>query len=37
MHRYRDVTPLSWGKRFHDRIFVSKTVMRLMAERGGHT
>lgn len=33
---YRDVTPLSWGERFHGRIFVSQAAMRLIAERGGH-
>jgi hypothetical protein len=37
MHLYRDVTPLSWGQRFHDRDFVSQAAMRLIAERGGHT
>jgi len=36
MHEYRDVTPLSWGERFHNRIFVSAPAMRLIAERGGH-
>lgn len=36
MHEYRDVSPLSWGQRFHKRIFVSEAAMRLIAERGGH-
>lgn len=36
MHEYRDVTPLSWGKRFHCQIFVSAPAMRLIAEAGGH-
>jgi hypothetical protein len=36
MHEYRDVTPLSWGKRFHSKIFVSAPAMRLIAARGGH-
>jgi hypothetical protein len=36
MHEYRDVTPLSWGKRFHAKIFVSAPAMRLIAERGAH-
>lgn len=36
MHEYRDVTPLSWGERFHNKIFVSAPAMRLIAERGGH-
>lgn len=35
MHEYRDVTPLSWGARFHRQIFVSEPAMRLIAERGG--
>ena len=36
MHEYREVTPLSWGERFHNRTFVSAPAMRLIAERGGH-
>ncbi|NIM26631.1 MAG: ankyrin repeat domain-containing protein, partial [Gammaproteobacteria bacterium] len=35
MHEYRDVTPLAWGERFHDRSWVSGPVMRLIADRGG--
>jgi ankyrin repeat protein len=35
MHEYRDVTPLSWGARFHDREFVSEKAMRLVEKRGG--
>jgi len=35
MHEYRDVTPLSWGERFHDQSFVSRSAMRLIAEHGG--
>ncbi len=35
MHEYRDVTPLSWGERFHDRDWVNPAVTRLIAERGG--
>jgi hypothetical protein len=35
MREYRDVTPLSWGERFHDQEWVSRPVMRLIAERGG--
>jgi hypothetical protein len=35
MHEYRDVTPLSWGERFHDQDWVAKPAMRLIAERGG--
>ncbi len=36
MHEYHDVTPLTWGERFHDQDWVSRPVMRLIAERGGH-
>lgn len=36
MHEYRDVTPLTWGERFHDPSWVSKPAMRLIRERGGH-
>lgn len=32
---YRDVTPLGWGERYHDPIFVSRESMRLVAEGGG--
>jgi hypothetical protein len=37
MHEYRDVTPLSWGERFHDQDWVSPAIMRLIAERGGRS
>ncbi len=37
VHEYREVTPLSWGERFHDERFVSRPAMRLIAERGGHS
>ena len=37
MHEYRDVTPLAWGQQFHDQDWVSPSVMRLIAERGGHS
>lgn len=36
IHEYRDITPTSWGRRFHDQDWVSGPVMRLIAERGGH-
>jgi len=36
MREYRDVTPLSWGQRFHAPVFVSRAALRLIAERGGH-
>jgi hypothetical protein len=35
MHEYRDVTPLSWGERFHRKVFVSEIAMQLIAARGG--
>lgn len=31
LHEYRDVTPLSWGERFHNQKFVSREAMRLIA------
>jgi hypothetical protein len=34
-HDYRDVTPLSWGRRFHAHIFVSDPAMRLIVSAGG--
>ena len=34
-HDYRDVTALSWGRRFHDQIFVSEPAMRLIEAAGG--
>jgi hypothetical protein len=41
MHKYRDVTPIGWGERFHGpgspgHTWVSKPAMELIAERGGH-
>jgi ankyrin repeat protein len=35
-HEYRDVTPLGWGERFHNQLWVCRLAMRLIAERGGH-
>jgi len=35
MHEYRSVTPLSWGEQFHDQDWVNKSVLLLIAERGG--
>jgi hypothetical protein len=35
-HDYRDVTPLSWGERFHEQDWVNRVAMRVVAERGGH-
>ena len=34
-HEYRDVTALSWGRRFHAPIFVSEPALRLIEEAGG--
>lgn len=34
-HEYRDVTPLSWGRRFHAPVFVSEPAMRLIEAAGG--
>lgn len=34
---HRDLTPLSWGERYHDRMVVSMPAMRLIAERGGRS
>lgn len=34
-HDYRDVTALSWGRRFHDQIFVSQPALRLIESAGG--
>jgi len=34
-HEYRDVTALSWGRRFHAQIFVSQSAMRLIEDAGG--
>ncbi|MGH9773988.1 MAG: ankyrin repeat domain-containing protein [Candidatus Acidiferrales bacterium] len=36
MHEYRDVTPLAWGEQFHDQLWVNRSAMRLIADRGGH-
>jgi Ankyrin repeat len=35
MHEYRDVTALSWGRRFHRKVFVSEPAMRLIEGAGG--
>jgi hypothetical protein len=35
LHEYRDVSPLSWGTRFHNKLFVSEPAMRLIEQRGG--
>jgi hypothetical protein len=35
-YEYRDVTPLAWGQQFHHQSWVSRPVMRLLAQRGAH-
>jgi hypothetical protein len=35
-HEYRDVTPIGWGRQFHDQGMVSQGALRLIAEWGGH-
>lgn len=35
MHEYRDVTPISWGERFHDQEWVNRTAMEIISARGG--
>ena len=35
VHEYRNVTPLGWGRAFHDQSYVSQASMRIIAERGG--
>jgi hypothetical protein len=34
-HEYRDVTPLAWGRQFHDQSFVSRPAMALIEAAGG--
>ena len=34
-YEYRDVTALSWGRRFHADVFVSQPAIKLIEERGG--
>jgi hypothetical protein len=34
-HEYRDVTPLSWGRRFHAAVFVSQPALQLIEAAGG--
>ena len=35
LHEYPDVSVLGWGERFHDKAWVNRGAMRLIAERGG--
>jgi ankyrin repeat protein len=34
-HDHHNVTPLAWGKEFHNRMVVSEPAMKLIASRGG--
>ena len=36
VREHRDLTPLAWGRVFHNRMVVSEPAMHLIAERGGH-
>jgi ankyrin repeat protein len=35
VHEYKNVTPLGWGRAFHEQSYVSQAAMRLIVERGG--
>jgi len=35
LHEYRDVTALSWGQRFHRKVFVSEPAMEMIVAAGG--
>ena len=35
LREFRDVTALSWGRRYHGKVFVSEPALKLIAERGG--
>lgn len=35
LHEYRDVTALSWGRRYHRKVFVSEPALALIEARGG--
>lgn len=35
LREYRDVTPLAWGEQYHERVFVSRESLRLIAAHGG--
>lgn len=34
-YEYRDVTALSWGRRFHAKVFVSEPALKLIEQNGG--
>ena len=36
LREHRDLTPIAWGRRFHNPIVVSKPAMQLIADHGGH-
>ncbi|MBI3981557.1 MAG: hypothetical protein HY337_01505 [Gemmatimonadetes bacterium] len=36
MREHRDLTPLTWGEVFHNKIVVSEPAMRMIRERRGH-
>ena len=35
IHEYKNVTPLGWGRAFHEQSYVSQAAMRLLTRRGG--
>ena len=35
LHEYRNVTPITWGRQFHDQDWVNPAAMRLIAQAGG--
>src|SRR5262245_16412385 len=35
LYEYRDITPLSWGERFHFKKLVCRPAMELINQRGG--
>jgi hypothetical protein len=35
LREFRDVTPLSWGQRFHRKEFVSEVALKAIEEAGG--
>jgi len=35
VHEYKDVTPLGWGRAFHEQSYVSQAAMKVIADRGG--
>ena len=35
VHEYRNVTPLGWGRAFHEQSYVASAAMSLISERGG--